>query len=200
MLWVINTIQSYDNIAINLDDKFFVLPGVIFIFLLLFAIINPIYSLGTSTFSNVYVNEKFKFKIEYPITWKALDTNYTSYQNIVTFKNFNVSPSPEIEIIVREIMNESDPLKNLESKIKNLQQFGLVKKLESNYVNNSDTQIYSIIFLTESSYDPNVYKTQQVYFIFGKYLFQLSYKATLDSFNKYYPIFSKSINTFDILK
>lgn len=183
-----------------MEDKSFILLGAIFIFLLLFVIINPVYSLGTSKFSNVYVNEKFKFKIEYPITWKALDTNFTSYENIVTFKNFNVSPSPEIEIVAREISNESDPLKNLESKFKNLEQFGLVKKLESNYVNNSNTQIYSTIFLTESSYDPYIYKTQQVYFTFGKYLFQLSYKANLDSFNKYYPIFSKSINTFNIIR
>ena len=93
--------------------------GVVFIFLLLFALVNPIYSLGISKFSHVYVNEKFRFKIEYPITWKAIDTNYTGYENIVTFKNFNVRPSPEIEIIVREILNGSDPLKNLESKFGN---------------------------------------------------------------------------------
>ena len=181
-------------------DKCFLHIGVIFIFLILFALVNPIYSLGTSKFSNVYVNEKFRFKIEYPITWKALDTNYTSYENIVTFKNFNVRPSPEIEIIVREISNESDPLKNLESKFENLEQFGQVKKLESSYMNNSNTQIYNSVFLTESPYDPYVYKTQQIYFIFGEYLFQLSFKADLNSFNKYYPIFSKSINTFEIVR
>ena len=166
--------------------------------LLILTLANPVFAEEIDNSTNSFISDKFKFKIDYPSTWKVIITNNPNYDSVVTFQDPKVNSPPEIEVFVRELFNESDPLSSMEKKFHNLELFGMVKNLESNHIQNNLFQIYNVTFVTKSHYDLDQYKTQQFFFEFGGNLFQISFKASLNSYDKYYPVFLKTINTLEL--